>query len=103
MKRAELPSFGNLNGIRVVTTGTNIAGPVAATFLAEQGAEVIHIESTKAPDMLRRMGRAWTMEHRNGDPRRSTFPTRRAKIFLKLLEADMLIEASRRDNTTSGA
>ena len=31
MKRAELPSFGNLNGIRVVTTGTNIAGPVAAT------------------------------------------------------------------------
>ena len=97
MKRAELPSFGNLNGIRVVTTGTNIAGPVAATFLAEQGAEVIHIESTKAPDMLRRMGRAWTMEHRNGRSMALNIPDPEGKkIFLKLLEeADVLIEASK--------
>ena len=63
MRRADMPTFGNLSGIRVVTTGTNIAGPVAATFLAEQGAEVIHIESTKAPDMLRRMGRCVIFSH----------------------------------------
>ena len=93
MKRAELPSFGNLNGIRVVTTGTNIAGPVAATFLAEQGAEVIHIESTKAPDMLRRMGRAWTMEHRNGRSMALNIPDPGGKkIFLKLLEEAVLEE-----------
>ena len=93
MKRAELPSFGNLNGIRVVTTGTNIAGPVAATFLAEQGAEVIHIESTKAPDMLRRMGRAWTMEHRNGRSMALNIPDPEGKkIFLKLLEEAVLEE-----------
>ena len=97
MRRADMPTFGNLSGIRVVTTGTNIAGPVAATFLAEQGAEVIHIESTKAPDMLRRMGRAWTMEHRNGRAMALNIPEPEGKrIFLKLLEgADVLIEASK--------
>ena len=44
-----------MNGVRVVCVGTNIAGPVAATLFAEQGADVIQIESTLAPDMFRTM------------------------------------------------
>ena len=97
MKRNELPGFGNMSGVKVVTTGTNIAGPVAATFFAEQGAEVIHIESSKAPDMLRRMGRAWTMEHRNARSMALNIPSPEGKaLFLRLLkDADILIEASK--------
>lgn len=97
MKRSELPVFGNMQGIKVITTGTNIAGPVAATFLAEQGADVIHVESSKAPDMLRRMGRAWAQEHRNGRSMALNIPSPEGRaIFLRMLEdADILIEASK--------
>ena len=97
MKRSELPAFGNMCGIRVITTGTNIAGPVAGTFLAEQGADVIHVESTKSPDMLRRMGRAWTQEHRNVRSLALNIPSPQGRaLFLRLLaDADVLIEASK--------
>ncbi len=97
MKKSSIPQFGNMQGIKVVTTGTNIAGPVAATFFAEQGAEVVHIESTQAPDMLRRMGKAWSMDHRNGRSMSLNIPSPEGKkIFLKMLsEADILIEASK--------
>lgn len=97
MKRSEIPQFGNMRGFRIITTGTNIAGPVAGTFFAEQGAEVIHIESSKAPDMLRRMGRAWTQEHRNCRSMALNIPSPEGReIFLKLLSgADALIEASK--------
>lgn len=97
MKKSELPVFGNMQGIKVITTGTNIAGPVAATFLAEQGADVIHVESSKAPDMLRRMGRTWAQEHRNGRSMALNIPSPEGKaIFLRMLaDADILIEASK--------
>lgn len=97
MKRSDLPQFGNMHGVRIITTGTNIAGPVAATFFAEQGADVIHVENSKAPDMLRTMGRAWTQEHRNGRSMALNIPDPEGKeIFLKMLsEADVLIEASK--------
>lgn len=97
MKREDIPRFGNMQGVKVITTGTNIAGPVSATFFAEQGAEVVHIESTQAPDMLRRMGKAWSMEHRNGRAMTLNIPSPEGrKIFLKMIEgADVLIEASK--------
>ena len=65
MKAADQPRFGSMEGVRVLGVGTNIAGPVACTFFAEQGASVIQVESTKAPDMFRNMGNAWAIEHRN--------------------------------------
>lgn len=97
MKINEMPQFGNMHGVRIITTGTNIAGPVAATFFAEQGADVIHVESSKAPDMLRRMGRSWTQEHRNARLMALDIPSPEGKeIFFKLIEgADVLIEASK--------
>ncbi len=36
--------FGPLSGIRILSSGTLIAQPFAATLAAEMGAEVIHIE-----------------------------------------------------------
>ena len=39
-----LEQFGPLQGVRVLSTGTIVAEPVAAGMAAEMGAEVIHIE-----------------------------------------------------------
>ena len=39
-----VPEFGPLCGVRVIDSGRLIAGPWAATFLGELGAEVIHVE-----------------------------------------------------------
>jgi len=35
---------GALTGIRVVDFGHYIAGPLAATMLADQGADVVHVD-----------------------------------------------------------
>ncbi|MDI9646332.1 MAG: CaiB/BaiF CoA-transferase family protein [Archaeoglobales archaeon] len=48
-----IPIFGPLQGIRVVTTGSIIAGPAVGTILADLGAEVIHIEKPDGGDTLR--------------------------------------------------
>ncbi|MGI0133067.1 MAG: CaiB/BaiF CoA transferase family protein [Thermoplasmata archaeon] len=39
-----VPEFGPLAGVRVIDSGRLIAGPWAATYLGELGAEVVHIE-----------------------------------------------------------
>ena len=46
---------GPLEGVRVVDFTTMVSGPVAAAMLAEQGAEVIKVESP-AGDEMRRIG-----------------------------------------------
>ncbi|RJG03480.1 CaiB/BaiF CoA transferase family protein [Noviherbaspirillum sedimenti] len=45
-----------LSGIRVLELGTMIAGPVAATLLADFGAEVIKIEAPGLGDPIRKSG-----------------------------------------------
>lgn len=44
---------GALAGIRVVELGFAAAGPLVGKYLADHGAEVIHVESSKAPDPFR--------------------------------------------------
>ena len=39
-----VPPFGPLAGVRVVDSGRLVAGPWAATYLGEFGAEVVHVE-----------------------------------------------------------
>src|SRR5580693_8836500 len=39
-----VPPFGPLAGVRVIDSGRLVAGPWAATHLAEFGAEVVHVE-----------------------------------------------------------
>jgi L-carnitine CoA-transferase len=97
MKRSEIPEFGNMHGVRVISAGNSIAGPVACSLFAEQGADVIQIESTKAKDMIRSIGDIWTVEHRNN--RTIALNIRSAegeKIFRQLVrESDILIEGSK--------
>ncbi|MCK1513211.1 CoA transferase [Bradyrhizobium sp. 190] len=63
---------GALAGIRVIDIGTMVAGPVAATLLADYGAEVIKIEQPGRGDALRHIGPSlegeslwWNVEGRN--------------------------------------
>ena len=48
---------GVLSGIRVVDFGHFVAGPLTAVMLADQGAEVVHVDRPGA-DLARRRG--WT-------------------------------------------
>lgn len=71
------PKFGPLAGMRVLTTGSLIAMPYAASMLADFGAEVIHIERPGVGDTYRllgpfvkgengqQMGAGWVQDARN--------------------------------------
>ena len=65
---AELP----LEGIRVLDISSVIAAPVATTFLADFGAEVVKVEEPTAGDFLRgnsgtpgKRSLQWAQEGRN--------------------------------------
>lgn len=66
-------SAGPMRGVRVLDLGTLLAGPVAATLLADMGAEVIKVEQPGVGDSLRggatQPGRPprthWLVEGRN--------------------------------------
>lgn len=47
---------GPLAGVKVVDLSTMISGPLAAMMLADQGAEVIKVESPGTGDMMRHLG-----------------------------------------------
>ncbi len=109
-----VPTYGPLAGLRVVESARFVAGPWAATYLGEFGAEVIHVEGppfeppyadptrTLAPLLdgphgRGRVSESWVQYGRNKlsvglDVRR---PEGRA-VFLDLLRtADIWIESSR--------
>ena len=48
--------FGPLQGVRILSTGTVVAQPFAATLAAEMGAEVIQIERPGIGDVTRGQG-----------------------------------------------
>lgn len=50
---ALIPAYGPLTGMRVLLTGSIVAAPFAASLLAENGAEVIHVERPGMGDPYR--------------------------------------------------
>ena len=59
------PEFGILNGIKVLSVTSVVAGPFAPALFAEHGADVIHVENAAMPDTVRVFSETWSMEHRN--------------------------------------
>ncbi|MDH4144150.1 MAG: CoA transferase [Acidimicrobiia bacterium] len=99
---SDLPTRPVLAGVRVLDIGTLLAGPVAATFLGDFGAEVIKVEQPEIGDTLRQSGQEadpgrsfpWLVEGRN---KRSVTINLRVPAGQELLKrlvatADVLIE-----------
>lgn len=95
------PADGLLAGIRVLDLGTMIAGPVAATLLADFGADVIKVEQPQGGDTIRSNGPIcegqslwWNVEGRN---KRSItidlrLPEGQALLRQLVAKADVLVE-----------
>ena len=64
MKFDEYPQFGVLSSVKVLMTGTNIAGPYAASMMAEMGAKVVQVEAPKMPCQTRG-NYGYSTDHRN--------------------------------------
>jgi benzylsuccinate CoA-transferase BbsF subunit len=64
-----------LDGVRVLELGYGIAAPVAARNLAQFGADVIRVESTRRPDSLRLGGAGWLPRDFDPSVRRDTLPS----------------------------
>ena len=101
--------FGPLCGVRILSTGTIVAEPMAAVMAAEMGAEVIHIERPGGGEDWRHaefpiegpngepIASSWVQDHRNMYNTTLDFSTEGGReIFLKLVErADIWMESSK--------
>lgn len=92
---------GPMAGIRVIDIGTMVAGPVAATLLADLGADVIKIEQPRGGDALRHIGPMvegeslwWNVEGRNKRSVTLDLHHPEGQRILKemLKQADVLVE-----------
>ncbi len=96
-KGQSIPAFGNLQGLKVVYSAVEIAGPVAAEIMAEWGADVTWIENTFTGDSMRDTTYVKELERRN---QRSLslniFSDEGKEVFFKLIkDADIFIESSK--------
>ena len=99
VKRADMPSFGVLEGCKVVVAAVSTAGPFAGSLFADNGADVIWLESPKGLDSLRWTNNGWGVENERRNMRTIMLDVRQPEgkeVFLKLREdTDIFIEASR--------
>lgn len=97
MKDAQGRPFGNLQGLKVINAAAVVAGPFLCELFAEQGADVIQLESTLVSDMYRLWPQSWSMERRNQRSITLNIPTPEGKeVLYRLLEnADILVESGR--------
>ena len=101
--------FGPLEGVRILSTGTIVAEPVAAGMAAEMGAEVIHIERPGKGEDWReaefpisgpngeQIASSWIQDRRNTYYTTLDFSTAEGQeIFLKLIQrTDIWMESSK--------
>ncbi|MDR1183234.1 MAG: CoA transferase [Coriobacteriales bacterium] len=98
MLKKDIPEFGLLHGLKVVHASTVVAGPIAAELMAENGADVIWIESTRALDTNRgKGGMGAESERRNMRNISIDITSEEGKeVFRALLtDADIFIESSK--------
>lgn len=97
-KKTDIPNFGPLNGVRVVHCSQSLAGPFAASLMADLGADVIWVESAVGQDVSRiAPGMAAQLDRRNMRTIKLNVNTPAGKeVLLRLvMEADIFLEASK--------
>ena len=62
-KYEDVPQFGNLKGMKVVVSAVSTAGPFAGELFAENGADVIWLESPKGIDPYRWTQDGWGVQN----------------------------------------
>jgi L-carnitine CoA-transferase len=97
MKSTERPIFGNLQNLKVINAASVVAGPFVCELFAEQGADVIQVESVLVKDMYRMYQEAWSVERRNQRTISLNIPDPEGrKILLRMVKwADILVESSK--------
>lgn len=93
----EKPSFGTLDGVKVVYAAVELACPKACDLMADWGADVTWLENTGAGDTIRDTAYIKQAERRN---QRSValnyFSEEGKEIFFKMIkDADIFLEASK--------
>ncbi|MHB8074755.1 CoA transferase [Desulfosporosinus fructosivorans] len=96
MKSSEIPKFGPLSDVKVISFGLSVAGPYAAAMMADFGADVIFIESPIVKDQFRTTDTLGLLNKERRNQRTMvlniTDPEGK-EIFLKLIkDADIFIE-----------
>ena len=95
-----------LNGLKVLDFSTLLPGPFGTMYLADMGAEVIHIESPSRPDLIRIMppyanGQATAHSYLNRNKQSIVLDLKDAAsidlIKAKISEFDVVIEQFRPD------
>lgn len=96
-KSSGMPKFGNLQGLRVVFSGVEIAAPWGPQMMAEWGADVTWIEQVEHEDSLREQPNYVELDRRNQhNLSMNIFSEEGREIFLKLMEkTDIFIESSK--------
>lgn len=97
MSNSNIPVFGNLQGLKVVYSAVEIAGPQSAQLMAEWGADVTWIENVFTGDSMRDTTYVKELERRNQKSLSlNVFSDDGREVFLKLIEtADIFIESSK--------
>lgn len=92
----DFPKFGALSGLKILDSGSNIAGPFGGGLLAEAGATVIHFEAPQRPDNQRGWY-GYPQNHRNQLSMVADIKTEEGReVFLKLIKwADIWVESSK--------
>ncbi|MDO5060668.1 MAG: L-carnitine CoA-transferase [Actinomycetaceae bacterium] len=93
----EKPSFGVLDGLKVVYSAVEIATPTACEIMAEWGADVTWIENTFTGDSMRDTHFVKEMERRNmRSISMNPFTEDGKKIILEMVkDADIFLESSK--------
>lgn len=92
----DFPQFGALAGLKILDSGSNIAGPLGGGLLAECGATVIHFEAPNKPDNQRGWY-GYPQNHRNQLSMVADIKTKEGReIFFNLIKwADIWVESSK--------
>jgi len=91
------PSFGVLDGVKVVYAAVELAAPKACDLMADWGADVIWLENTGAGDTIRDTAWVKQAERRNQRSVSLNYFSEEGKevLFRMIEDADIFIEASK--------